>query len=263
MMKKTMLIVTSLLMMSLYGQTQSESNENDKQTYQVSVNKGKILINLGKATIEGYDGKEIVFSKDNSSKSVDERAKGLRAVNAMGLEDNTGLGINVIEKSGTVEVNQLKRISPPNIKILVPKNMLVSFNHQSQYGGTVTFKNIESEIDASTTYNNMVFENVTGPTTISSVYGSIDAKFSTNIKSPLSVVSIYGNVDVSLPKTAKANVKVTTNYGEILVAPELPLKIEKKLSEEMFNDQLNATLNGGGNTYNFRSDYGKVYLRAL
>lgn len=260
MIRKTFFIVMSLCMISLYGQKESSTSE---QTYKIAASKGKLKIDLGRATIEGYDGKEIIFSNGKVNREVDERAKGLRAINALGLEDNTGLGINVVEKNGVVEVNQLRRISPPEIKILVPKGMIVSFSHESQFGGKITFKNFENEIEATSTYNNMIFENVTGPTTINSIYGNIDAKFNQNIKGALSIVSIYGKVDISIPKTAKANVKITTNYGEILVDPKLGLKLEDSSGMIKYNDQLNATLNGGGNSFNFRSDYETVYLRAL
>ena len=268
MIKKTMFIATILLTMSLNAQEQPEKTNQttsveDNATYKLAVNKGKLQINLGKATIEGYDGKEIVFSAKKTKESTDERAKGLRAINAMGLTDNTGLGINVEEKNGVIDVKQLSRINPPNIKILVPRGVTIVYEHQSQFGSTVTFKNIENELEASVSYNSIVLENITGPATINSIYGSIDARFSQNVKGPLSVVSIYGAVDVSIPKKANANIKVTTSYGDILVAPELPIKMQTNSDMIKYNDQLSATLNAGGSNFNFRSDYGKIYLRAL
>ena len=268
MIKKTMFIATMLLTMSLNAQEQPEKTNQttsveENATYKLAVNKGKLQINLGKATIEGYDGKEIVFSAKKTKESTDERAKGLRAINAMGLTDNTGLGINVEEKNGVIDVKQLSRINPPNIKILVPRGVTIVYEHQSQFGSTVTFKNIENELEASVSYNSSVLENITGPATINSIYGSIDARFSQNVKGPLSVVSIYGAVDVSIPKKANANIKVTTSYGDILVAPELPIKMQTNSDMIKYNDQLSATLNAGGSNFNFRSDYGKIYLRAL
>ena len=268
MIKKTMFIATMLLTMSLNAQEQPEKTNQttsveDNATYKLAVNKGKLQINLGKATIEGYDGKEIVFSAKKTKESTDERAKGLRAINAMGLTDNTGLGINVEEKNGVIDVKQLSRINPPNIKILVPRGVAIVYEHQSQFGSTITFKNIENELEASVSYNSIVLENITGPATINSIYGSIDARFSQNVKGPLSDVSIYGAVDVSIPKKANANIKVTTSYGDILVAPELPIKMQTNSDMIKYNDPLSATLNAGGSNFNFRSDYGKIYLRAL
>lgn len=260
MIKKVLFIAISVFTISLYGQ---KNNETIQETYKIAATKGKLQIDLGKATIEGYDGKEIIFSYNKGKKQIDERAKGLRSINALGLEDNTGFGINVVEKNGVIEVKQLRRIDSPDIKILVPKGIAIKFNHESQFGDNIIFKNIDNEIEVSTKYNNLIFENITGPATINSIYGSIDAKFSEKIKSPLSVVSIYGKVDISVPKNANADLKITTKYGEILVDPKLPLKMESNDGMIKYNEQLNAKLNNGGNNFNFRSDFETVYLRAL
>ncbi|MFV0173617.1 DUF4097 domain-containing protein [Empedobacter falsenii] len=271
MIKRTVfLAVTTLCMLTAQAQTKKESKDfkseaNVQQTYKLAVNNGKLKISIGNAIIEGYDGKEVLISSKSQSKKEDERAKGLRPVYASGLGDNTGLGINVVQNNGIVEINQLNRISSSAVTIKVPKNMLISYDYQSMYGGEVVFRNIESEIEASSNYNSIQLENVTGPATINSVYGEIVAKFNQQVKGPLSLVSIYGAVDVSVPKTAKADVKLSTSFGEILMAPELGLKIEKKTTSDsnLFNSQLNSKLNGGGTSFNFRSDYGKIYLRAL
>ena len=159
-------------------------------------------------------------------KDEDNPSKGLRAINGLGLEDNTGLGINVTDKGAVIEVNQLKKINSPEIKILVPKGMIVSYEYSSQYGGDAIFKNPENEIEASTHYNSLEFENVTGPVTAKAIYGHIEASFSQIVKGPLSLVSIYGYADVALPATIKANLKLATSYGEILVAPEFKIEID-------------------------------------
>lgn len=273
MIKRTVfLAVTTLCMLTAQAQIEKESKDfnseiNAQQIYKLAVNKGKLKISIGNAIIEGYDGKELLISSKQQSKKEDERAKGLRPVYASGLEDNTGLGINVVEKNGIVEINQLNKMSSPTITIKVPKNIMISYEYQSMYGSQVIFRNITSEIEASSSYNSIQLENVTGPATINSVYGEIVAKFSQQVKGPLSLVSIYGAVDVSVPKAAKADVKVSTSFGEILMAPELGLKVDQKTNTDFdlfeFNNQLNSKLNGGGTSFNFRSEYGKVYLRAL
>jgi len=106
----------------------------------------------------------------------------------------------------------------------VPKGVIVYFEHESQYGGTATFKNMENEIEVSANYNSVELENVTGPLTVKAWYGGVDATFNQNVKGPISIVSIYRHVDVALPLATKANLKMTTSYGEIFMAPELRLK---------------------------------------
>ena len=231
------------------------------QEFKVAKSTGRLELKIGRVTVEGYNGNEIVFSSKDHNGGKDERAQGLRAINSLGLEDNTGLGINVADKGNVVEVNQLKKMNAPDVKIMVPKGVIVSFNHESQYGGTATFKNMENEIEISANYNSIELENVTGPVTAKTVYGHIEADFSQNVKGPISIISIYGYVDVTLPVTTKANLKMSTSYGEILVAPEFKIDIDRQGDMVSYSDRVNGKINGGGIKIDFRSDYSKIYLR--
>ncbi|GGG64714.1 hypothetical protein GCM10007332_28910 [Epilithonimonas arachidiradicis] len=250
--------------MTVSFQAQENSTKENTKTYKVNKSKGKLLVNLGKVTVEGYKGNEVIFSLEDKVPTEDKRAEGLQAINALGLVDNTGLGINVSEKDGILEVNPLKKISAPSIKILIPENVIVSFKHQSQYGGKVVFKNMQNEIEIAATYNNVQLENITGPATVKSIYGNVEAVFSQNVKGPLSIISVYGHADVSLPKSVKANLKATTSYGEIYISPDFKIEQEKKTEDDLvrFGNDLIGKVNGGGTDIEVRSDYSKIYLRA-
>lgn len=233
----------------------------EAQDYKVAKSSGKLHINLSRVTVEGHSGNEIIFSSRNGDKEIDKRAEGLRAINGSGLDDNTGLGINVSEKDGVIYVQQLKKMESPDIKILVPKAVIVSFEYKSQYHGKALFRNLENEIEVAANYNDVELENVTGPVTVKSVYGGIDAVFGTNVKGPISIISIYGHVDVTLPTTIKANLKMSTSYGEIFASPDFKIEIEREGDMVKYNDRVNGKVNGGGMNIDFRSDYGKIYLR--
>jgi predicted membrane protein len=229
------------------------------QEYKLAKNTGRLEIYLGRVTVEGTSGNEIIFSSREGHDDKDERAAGLRAVNGLGLDDNTGLGINVADKGNVVEVRQLKKMNSPDVKILVPKGVIVSFSHESQYGGEAIFKNLENEVEVSANYNNVELENISGPVTVKSVYGHVEADFSANMKGPVSIVSIYGYVDMTIPVATKANLKLSTSYGEILVAADLKIEIEKQV--EHYSDRVNGKINGGGVSIDLSSNYGKIYLR--
>jgi len=231
------------------------------QEFKVAKSSGKLQINLGRVTVEGHTGNEIIFSSKDHDKEEDERAKGLKAINGSGLDDNTGLGINVTEKDGVLVVSQLKKMNSPDIKILVPKGVIVAYEHSSQYGNEVVFRNLENEIEVSANYNSVQLENITGPATIKAVYGGVDAVFSTTVKGPISIVSIYGHVDVAMPTTIKANVKMSTSYGEIFASPDFKIEVEKQGDLINYSDRLTGKINGGGMNIDFRSDYGKIYFR--
>ena len=83
------------------------------QEFKLAKSTGRLEIKeVNRVTIEGYSGTEIVFTSKSNDREKDERAKGLRAVSSLGLEDNTGLGLSVVDKGGVIEVQQPKDQDP-------------------------------------------------------------------------------------------------------------------------------------------------------
>jgi hypothetical protein len=232
------------------------------QEYKVNKSSGKLVINLAGATVEGYNGNEIVFTKGTHEQENDPRAKGLRAINGNGSVDNTGLGISVKEKGTTIEVDQVAS-NDQGIKIMVPKGIIVFYNFHRLEAGDVHFKNMENEIEISTDYNSINLENISGPATIKTLYGSVKATFSDHIKGPISIASIYSMVDVSIPLTTKANIKLSSSHGDIFASSELKIEMKKNTEDEMvrYGNSVDGTLNGGGPEFKLTSEYGKIYLR--
>jgi len=232
------------------------------QEYKLAKSSGKLIINLPSVTVEGHSGNDIIFSSENSSGENDERAKGLRPISGSGYMDNTGLGINVTDKGSTIEVNQVNQ-KDRQVKIMVPKGVIVSYSCDKVQNGKVRFKNIENEIEISVQYNNVELDKVSGPLSVKAIYGGVDAKFNENIKGPISIVSIYGHVDVAIPLNTKANIKMSTSYGDILAASDFKIELEKTTNAEMisYSNKVKGKLNGGGAELSLSSDHGKIYLR--
>lgn len=231
------------------------------QEFKVTKNSGRLEINIGRVTVEGHNGNEIIFTSPNTRKEKDKRAEGLRSVNSLGLDDNTGLGINVTNQGDVVKVQQIKKTDSPDIKILVPKNMIVSLFYESMYGGEARFRNMSNEIEVDAQYNSIELENVTGPLTVKTIYGHVEATLDPNIKGPISIVSIYGYVDVAIPATTKANLKMSTSYGEILADPAFKIDIDRQGGMIQYTDKVSGKINGGGIPIDLSCNYGKVYLR--
>jgi hypothetical protein len=227
------------------------------QTYKVAKSTGRLELHLGRATIEGHNGNEIIFTTRDGEKEKDPRSEGLTSINSLGLKDNTGLGLNVSEKGDIVSVYNLKKNNSPDVKILVPKGMIVAVEHSSTNGGDINFRNMENEIEVSVQYNSVELDNVTGPLTIRTIYGHVEASIAANVKDPISIVSVYGYADVTIPAATKANLKMDTSYGEILVDPNFNIDFESSRD----GDRVAGKLNGGGVNIDISCNYGKVYLR--
>lgn len=232
------------------------------QEYKLAKSTGTLNVQeVNNIKIEGYTGKEIIFSSSSYSKDRDDRAKGLRAVSSLGLEDNTGLGLSVVETSGVIDVRQLKKMDGPNILIKVPQGMSIKYSHSSPYGSDIKIKNVEGEIDVSTVHNDVQLENVTGPIKVRTVHGDIDASFGAGIINKISLASTHGHVDVAMPTSLKANLNLNTSWGEIFVDPDFKLEIEKKGDMVKYSDKMTAKINGGGVEISLSSTHDNVYLR--
>jgi hypothetical protein len=233
------------------------------QEYKVAKSSGTLEIReVNNVSIEGYTGNEIVFtSRGGHGRDDDGRAKGLRAISSMGLEDNTGIGLSVVDKGDRIEVQQLKKTDGPDITIKVPKGVKVSYSHTSPHGDKIEFNNFEGEIEVSTVHNGVVLTNTTGPMEVKTVHGDIEASLGTALKGPISIVSVHGHVDVALPVATKGNMKLGTTWGEILVDPDFKIEIENTGGMVKYSDKLRGKLNGGGVDIELSSTHNNVYLR--
>ncbi len=233
------------------------------QEYKVAKSTGRLEINeVNHVTIEGHSGNEIIFSVRDHNRDNDERAKGLRAISSMGLEDNTGLGLAVTDKNGVIEVNQLKKTDGPNVKILVPKGVTVSYSHTSPHGDKFEVKNFDGEIEVSTVHSGVVLTNVNGPLNIKTVHGDIETSLGGTFKGPVNIESVHAHVDIAMPVTTKANLKLSTTWGEIFVDPDFKIEMDKTTGGmKKYSGDLTGKINGGGIEINLSSTHNNVYLR--
>mgnify|MGYP003575253305 CR=1 FL=1 len=232
------------------------------QEYKLNKNSGTLDIReVNNVSIEGHAGSEIIFRSQDDHRERDDRAKGLRAISSIGLEDNTQIGLSVVEKGDVIEVRQLKKMDGPDIKILVPKNVAISYYHTSPHGHEIEIKNFDGKVEVSTVHNGVELENVTGARKINTVHGDVDGAFGAQPKSPISIESIHGHVDIALPVATKANVKLSTKLGEILVDPDFKINIEKSGDMVKYSDNVSGKINGGGVDINLSATHNNVYLR--
>lgn len=252
-MKKVMVIFMAALLAAVHVQAQE---------YKVAKSTGKLEIkDVNNVTIEGTTGNEIIFSSRSGKRDNDERAKGLKAVSASGLEDNTGFGLSVVDKGDVIEVRQLKKMDGPDVLIQVPKGVSISISHNSPHGSDITFRNVEGEIEASTVHSGIYLENPSGPLTINTVHGEIEAKLPASFKSPISLVSVHGPVDLAIPVGTKADLKMSTVYGEIFVDPDFKIVMETKGDMIRYSDKLSGKINGGGLEISLTTTHSNIYLR--
>jgi hypothetical protein len=232
------------------------------QEYKLAKSTGTLDIReVNNVSIEGYSGNEIIFSSRDHDRDDDGRAKGLRAISSLGLEDNTGIGLSVIDKGTVIEVRQLKKMDGPNITIKVPKGVTVSYAHTSPHGDEIEIKNFEGEINVSTVHNGVVLTNTTGPMAVKTVHGDIEASLGAALKSPVTIESVHGHVDVAFPVATKADLELNTTWGEIFVDPDFKIEVQRTGELVKYSGAVTGKINGGGIDIELSSTHNNVYLR--
>ena len=170
-------IITTLNLSIAAAQTDAEGVK-PLEEYKLSMTSGRLLVKeVNEVEFVGHSGNGVIIQASAADKEDSERAEGLKLINGLGLEDNTGLGLN-ISKDG--EANVIRELSSRNSRgyiIQVPKGVTIVYEHSSSYGDDVIFKNILGEIESTTNHNDVLLENVTGPITINTVHGDIDGGY--------------------------------------------------------------------------------------
>lgn len=225
-MKKTTIIASVLLVMVMQAFAQKE--------FKLAKSSGKLVINnISKLSVEGYDGKDIVFSTTNVvEKTDDPRAAGLSVLGNAGF-DNTGIGISVTEKDNNVFVAAIAKET--NLKVKLPQGVALSIKTGSfsqRDSIIILLSNIKSEIDASTQYEHISLKNVSGPVSVKTLYGNIDGKLAPSFKGPISLVSVYGFIDVTLPEDTKADMSINTVYETLYAAKDINLVLDEAPKRE-------------------------------
>lgn len=234
-----------------------------QEEYKVAMNSGTLIIkDVNELTIEGYDGTEVVFKYLDGRHSKPDKAKGLRAINSLGMTDNSGIGLSVRPKDGNLEVASISKNSEVHYRILVPKSVGIFYEHNSNHGEELFLKNIQSEIEVTTRYNDIFLENVTGPMAIKSVHGDINADFSKlNQEGSISLHSVHGDIDASFPIDTKANFMLKSSHGEMYTDLDLKIDADKADVKSRSSKNISGTLNGGGVDVSIKTSHSNIYLR--
>ncbi|MGK7391452.1 MAG: DUF4097 family beta strand repeat-containing protein [Candidatus Cyclobacteriaceae bacterium M2_1C_046] len=230
------------------------------QDYKLNMNSGTLVFSeVSKLTIEGTSGNEVIFSS-TGGKAIPERAAGLKPINSLGLQDNTGVGLSVKKTDGNYyHVSEVLRNSDSRYVVKVPKGVKVQVEQNSVHGSKIEIKDLSSDIEVSSRYSNVVLNNISGSALINSVHGDIEAIF-IDLNKPVSIVSAHGAVDVTLPASTKGDIKMSSKFGDIFT--DMDIKYDTNGDMRQITSTVSGKLNGGGGTEIFlESKHGNIYLR--
>ena len=258
-----LMTMASLLSVGIAGAQTDAEAVKPLAEYKLNMTSGRLIVKeVNEVEFVGHSGSGVIIQASAVDNKDSERAEGLKLINGLGLEDNTGLGLN-ISKDG--DANVIRELSSRNSRgyiIQVPKGVTIVYEHSSAYGDKVVFKNILGEIESTTNHSDVALENVTGPITINTVHGDIDGSFTNvNQTNPISIVSSHGDIDIGIPENTKANLKIDTSWGEIYSDLNIAINREDGNMKSYGGNNVVGTLNGGGVSFQVKSTHGSIYLR--
>ncbi len=212
-----------------------------------------ILIDRNHIHIQGYDGNEIRIEIENPI-SIPKQADGLKRVTIKGLEDNTQLGLNVLQEDSMLVIREVCNCYNGTYTMYLPKRLnLMLYENSPQNGQRWAVKDMQGNFDASTEFGHIYLQNVSGSIKAYSRHGSVNAYLTQTNSVYLS--SLFGKVVAELPPTIKADLKIkTSEWNDVFTDFQLPVT-------ENNQNIITTRLNGGGNLVELKSEHGNIYLR--
>jgi len=243
------------------------------QDFKIKLSKGNKLVfnQIENLTIEGYNGSELVVKGQAEIKEQEERAQGLQVFEGSGNVDNTGLGLSVVESGNEFIIDKVLDDCNCAYTIMVPNHIDILFRNKVSLTGFLSIENVDSEIEISANYTSIYLENITGPVSINSVYGNVEAIFKTlSQQNPSTIKTSYGLIDISLPEGSTTDLKAVSTYGNMYTDFEFDEKDIKHTVQG--HDSRNCSycksaerstgkINGGGVLLDLSAGYSNIYLR--
>ena len=240
--------------------------QSAKKEHKSAMTSGTVsIVDIDGIIIEGYTGSEVIVSSMVEESEENERSKGLKVLNSLGLDDNTGFGVSVYKEGDILYVKNVSNSCDCDVvTIKVPQSVNISVEHGNYNAEALIVRNVSSELEITTNYHEVRLEDVTGPMAVKTVYGSIDAIFSQlSQEGSVSLYSVYELVDVTIPKSSKMNVSLSAPNGNVYSNVNVDITSNKKDSHGSGHggSTIVGTTNGGGVDFNVKSAYEDVYLR--
>ncbi|MBX2827082.1 MAG: DUF4097 domain-containing protein [Flavobacteriaceae bacterium] len=220
---------------------------------------GELTLKDG-ANCDNCDDHEYHYEDSHDHEDEDDRAKGLTALYAGGV-DNTGFGMSSERDGSTLKLKDLKPFTQRNgFTLTLPKNIDLTLDCGSLGGANI--ENFSSELEIETNVGDIRLKNVTGPITATTSTGTVDVEF-TNVsqEAPISISSSTGVIDVSLPSSTKADVEMRTTMGNVYSNFDLVPEREDGMKIVGANRKIKGKLNNGGVNIRLISSVGNIYLR--
>lgn len=235
----------------------------------------KIGLVSGSITVKGAAMKEVIVEARVRASEDDEEKSGKRG--GLKLIPNNNTGLTVEEDDNVVSVSTAMRgggSRTVDLTLRVPTNC--SMHLSTVDDGNIEVENINGDLEINCVNGSVRLTGISGSAVAHALNEDLTATFvKVNPQKPMSFSSLNGKIDVTLPSDLKANVYTKSDQGEIYsdfdlkvltenIAPS-PIVQENKGKKGKFRVSIEravrATINGGGQEFQFTNFNGDIYIR--
>jgi DUF4097 and DUF4098 domain-containing protein YvlB len=225
----------------------------------------KVSLLNGGITVKGTDGKEVVVVARVRNQESSKAQGTLRRV------PMTATGLSVEEESNQVRIGVDALQRTIDLEISVPRR--TSLNLSSVNDGNIHVSDVEGEFDINNVNGEVTLANVAGSAVAHALNGKVLVTFTrADPQKAMSFSSLNGDIDVTFPADLKANVSFRTDNGEVFsdfdiqVQASAPKQITEGDSGKgkykvKIDKTVNGTINGGGQSIQFKNFNGDIYIR--
>lgn len=236
-------------------------------------------------SVEGYKGKEIIFTRTDKYRDSDStqpgHSKGSKPV-YIGGTDNSTIGLHMEKDGNRITVTCLPSINKKHeYKVKVPDMLSLKIQSSCERSNDVSvsdlnndieikncqsinLKNINGSVIISTVSGNVLINNCVldkdATISVSSISGNINAILKqVTTTEPISFNAISGDIDITLPLKIQANIHLKSISGN--VKSDFDFSDKGKNTNQIIGTTINNQINGGGVEVKLSTVSGNINLR--
>lgn len=182
---------------------------------------------------------------------------------------NTSLGLTVEEEGNHVRISSDVSSRAQQILLRVPHR--TSMELRTVNGGDISVADIEGELDLQNTNGAITATGIRGWVVAHTTNGEIRVTFDRiQADKAMSFVTFNGDVDVTFPASLKADLRMKTDRGDIFTdfefrlrqdGPQVQHEREGGRYRVRLDQEVRATVGGGGQEIYFKTWQGSIYIR--
>jgi hypothetical protein len=239
----------------------------------------KIGLISGSITVKASAVKEITVEarmrKTESNEDEDDDGKKSERPKGLKLIPNTSSGLTVEEDDNVVNVStgMMGGSRTIDLTVTVPTNC--SMNLSTVNDGNIEVYNAVGDLEINNVNGHVTLSGISGSAVAHSLNEDLVASFvKLNPQKPMSFSSMNGKIDVTLPADTKASLIMKSDQGQIysdfdiktLTEDIAPAKVEENKGKKgkfrvTVEKSVRATINGGGQEFQFTNFNGDIYIR--